>query len=136
MKVAVSAFGSGLKSQVSPVFGRCPIFVIVEIKDGKIVDHKDVPNNAARQAGSAGIMSSQQVGNEGAEAVISGAVGPRAFSVLGQFGIKVYKSQGGTVEENALKFAEGSLEEIKTPGEMHFGMGRGRGAGMGRGRSW
>ena len=134
MKVAVSAMGTGLKAQVSPVFGRCPWFVIVETDGKKITGHKDVQNNSAMQAGSAGIMAAQQAGNEGAGTVISGAVGPRAFAVFNQFGIKAYQGTGGTVEENVNAFMDGNLQEIKTPGMMGFGMGRGFGAGMGTGR--
>lgn len=137
MKVAVSSVGDGIKSQVSPVFGRCPVFVIVETDEKCITGHRNVNNNAAMQAGSAGIMAAQQAGNEGAEAVIAGAVGPRAFAVFSQLGIKVYRSAGGTVEENVRKLISGKLEEIRSPGAMGFGMDRGamtgqRGRGHGR----
>ena len=106
MKIAVSSTGQGLKSQTSPVFGRCPWFVIVETDGKKITGHKDVQNGAAMQAGGAGIMAAQTVGNEGANVVISGAVGPRAFGVFQQVGIEAYAGTEGTVEENVMRFIQ------------------------------
>jgi predicted Fe-Mo cluster-binding NifX family protein len=136
MKVAVSSTGQGLESQTSPVFGRCPWFVIVEVENGNIKGHKDVQNSAAMQAGGAGIMAAQTVGNEGAKVVISGAVGPRAFGVFQQVGIEAYASTPGTVKDNVMQFVQGKLAKISTPGAMGMGMGGGFGAGMGRGRRW
>ncbi len=133
MKIAVSSTGKGLKSQSSPVFGRCPWFVIVETDGKKITGHKDVQNGAVMQAGGAGIMAAQTVGNEGAGIVISGAVGPRAFGVFQQVGIEAYAAKPGTVEENVTEFMKGKLSKISAPGMMGAGMGGGFGAGMGRG---
>ncbi len=134
MKIAVSSTGQGLKKQLSPVFGRCPWFVIVETDGKKITGHKDVQNSAAMQAGGAGIAAAQIVGNEGATAVISGAVGPRAFAVFQQVGIEAYAGTPGTVEDNVIQFSEGKLAKINAPGMMGAGMGGGGfGAGMGRG---
>jgi len=149
MKIAVSSTGEGLESQASPIFGRCPWFVIVETDGKKITGSKSVSNGAAMQAGGAGIAAAQTVGNEGATAVISGAVGPRAFGVFQQLGIEAYASSQGTVRENAMQFIEGKLQKISAPGMMGAGMGggmggagsgrgmgRGRGGGFGAGRRW
>jgi predicted Fe-Mo cluster-binding NifX family protein len=133
MKIAVSSAAQGLKSQASPVFGRCPWFVIVETDGKKITGHRDVQNGAVMQAGGAGIMAAQTVANEGAKVVISGAVGPRAFGVFQQVGIEAYASTPGTVEENVMQFMQGKLAKISAPGVMGVGMGGSFGAGMGRG---
>lgn len=133
MKVAVSSMERGLDGPASPVFGRCPWFVIVETDGKAITGHKDVQNGAAMQAGSAGIAAAQIVGNEGATAVISGAVGPRAFAVFSQLGIVVYAGSQGTVRENVTQFIQGKLPKISAPGMMGVGMA-GFGGGMGRGR--
>ncbi len=144
MKIAVSSTGQGLGSQASPVFGRCPWFVIVETDGKKIIGHKDVQNTAATQAGGAGISAAQTVGNEGTNVVISGAVGPRAFAVFQQVGIEAYAAASATVEENVLRFMQGKLAKVSAPGLMGAGMtggfgrgmGRGGGMGAGRGRRW
>ena len=144
MKLAVSSSGPGLNSQTSPIFGRCPYFVIVEIAGKEIKGHVDVRNQAMMQAGGAGIMAAQTVGNQGVKSVISGAVGPRAFSVLQQLGIETYAGTAGTVKENVEQFIAGKLKSISAPGPMGGGMGLGRGmgrglgggSGAGRGRRW
>ncbi len=120
MRVAFSSTGNSVGSMLSPVFGRCPYFVIADIgKRGKL-------SNVA-----------QLVINKGAKAVVSGAIGPRAFAVLQQFGVAMY--QGNTtksIEENAKDLAEGKLSEIAVPGRMGLGgYGLGRGLGMARGGS-
>jgi len=134
MKVAVSSSGPGLNSQASPIFGRCPYFVIVEIVGKEIKGHVDIQNQAMMQAGGAGIMAAQTVGNQGVKAVISGAVGPRAFAVLQQLGIEMHAGIAGTVRQNVEQFMAGKLQPISAPGPMGFGMGGGMGPGRGMGR--
>ncbi|HDD46103.1 MAG TPA: hypothetical protein ENG42_01385 [Candidatus Aenigmarchaeota archaeon] len=139
MKVAVSSMGSGLNSQVSPVFGRCPYFVIVDIEGKEIRSEKSIENAAMMQSGGAGIMAAQLVANENVGAVISVAIGPRAFAVLQQLGIKIFTAVPGTVEENVKMMIENKLKEVSAPAPMGFGMGRGFGRGgfgFGRGRGW
>jgi predicted Fe-Mo cluster-binding NifX family protein len=134
MKVAVSSAGPGLESQSSPVFGRCPYFVIVETEGGKIKGHIDIQNQAMMQPGGAGIMAAQTIGNQKVNAVVSGAVGPKAFTALQQLGIEAYAGTPGTVRQIVEQFLEGKLQKITAPGPMGFGMGGGMGFGRGMGR--
>ena len=134
MKVAVSSTGPGIESQASPVFGRCPYFVIVETEGGKIKSHTDIQNQAMMQPGGAGIMAAQTIGNQKVKAAISGAVGPNAFMVLQQLGIEAYAGTPGTVRQNVEQLLEGKLQKITAPGPMGFGMGSGMGFGKGMGR--
>ncbi|PIZ52809.1 hypothetical protein COY26_03535, partial [Candidatus Woesearchaeota archaeon CG_4_10_14_0_2_um_filter_33_10] len=130
MKIAVSSTGQDLNSQISPVFGRCAFFVIADVENNKIKNSKAVENKAIMQAGGAGIMAAQTIGNENVNAVISSAVGPRAFDVLNQLSIDVYKAQGATVKEAIDLFIQGKLQKINAQGVM----GIGRGPGLGRRR--
>jgi len=111
MKVAVSATGEGLESQVDVRFGRCPNFVIVDIENGRIKGSKNLENRAVDQMGGAGITSAQIVADEGVKAVITVNMGPRAFAVFQQLGIKVYKGFG-KVRNVIEAFARDELEEI------------------------
>ncbi len=129
MRIAISSIGQDdLSSELSPIFGRCPFFVIVEIENNEIKNHKHIENKAVMQAGGAGPMAAQTVANEKVNAVISNAVGPRAFDILQQLNIEVYKAQGATVKEAVDLFIQGKLSKINAPGMM----GIGRGTGFGR----
>ncbi len=133
MKIALPSTGDGLDSQVSMIFGRCPKFVIVEVEDGKIKSDKTIENTGVSQRGGAGITAGQLIGNQDAKTVITGAMGPRAFEIMNQLGMKVYSAVQGTVRENVEKFIKGELEELTTPGPMGRGMGPGAGRGPGAG---
>ena len=121
MKIAISATGNGIDSEVDARFGRCPNFVIVEIEDKKIKKVYDIKNSAAGQMGGAGISASEIVANEKVEAVITVNMGPRAFTVFSQFNIKVYMG-AGKVKDVINKFIEGKLKEIsESNGPMYMG---------------
>lgn len=135
MKIGISSTGKDLESDVDMRFGRCPYFLIVKIEDKEIKEVKSIENTAAMQAGGAGVTSAQIVANEKVEAVITVNMGPRAFSVFAQLGIKVYQGQG-KIKDVVQQFIDGKLTEISAPtGPMFMGApGAGRGAGMGAGR--
>jgi predicted Fe-Mo cluster-binding NifX family protein len=135
MKIAISSTGEGLESQVDARFGRCPYYVIVEIENKKIKNHKNVPNPAMTQGGGAGITAAQVVGNEKVDAVITVNMGPRSFGVLNQLGIDIYQGSG-KIADAVQQFIDGKLTKITTAtGPMYMGKpGQGMGAGRGRGR--
>ncbi len=141
MKIAVSTGNGGMDDTVTPVFGRCGSFTIVDIEGNEIKGHKVVPNQAARSPSGAGVQASQTVLNEGAEVVITGNIGPNSMVILKQASIRVFSSAGTKVEEAVKAFIEGKLQEISdstTSGKQvpgaGFGMGRGGGMGGGQGR--
>jgi len=111
MKIAISATGKGLDSQVDERFGRCTNFVIVEIEGKKIKSIEDMENTATAQMGGAGITASQMVADRGIKAVITGNMGPRAFQVFEQLGIEVYQGLG-SVKEVAEKFIKKQLSRM------------------------
>lgn len=127
MKIAISSTGKDIKSSVDVRFGRCPYFLIVEIKGEEIKSAKAIENLATAQAGGAGITAAELVGNQGVTAVVTGNMGPRAFDVMAQLGIDVYQAEG-TIEEVVGQFIKGKLEKISAAtGPQHRGMGMGRG---------
>lgn len=115
MKIAVSTDGQDLGSRVSPVFGRCPYFVMIEMEDNEIINFQVLENPAISQSSGAGTAAAQLVGDEGAEVIISGAVGPRAFTALKKWDILIYRAEPGSVEENVGKMLQGKLEEVESP---------------------
>ncbi len=134
MRVAITSNGPGLNSQISPVFGRCPYFIFVDVENGKVVKEESAQNPVMMQSGGVGIAAAQFIANKGVKAVISGAVGPKAFAILQQLGIKIFLGVPGSVEENIRLFTENKLREA-IPGPMGFGRGFGGGFGRGR-RGW
>lgn len=130
-KILITSNGSDLNSSVSPVFGRCQYFLIVDEK-GKM--EKAVPNAGIQAIRGAGIAAAQTVVSEGAAVVITGNVGPNAFSVLQQSGIKLYNGVGMTGREALDKFEKNQLTEIATSAGRFGGRGFGQGSGRGMGR--
>jgi len=128
MKVVVSATGPGLQAATSPTFGRCPTYVFV---DSETMQAETMENIAANAPGGAGIQAAQFVLEHGAQAVISGRVGPNAIDVLNAAQVPVYAFSGGTVQQAIEAFNAGQLQQASV-GPMGRGGGRGTGRGMGR----
>jgi len=119
MKICITSSGDNLNSTVDPRFGRCANFIIV---DPETLDFKAIANPNIEAPGGAGMQSAQLVANEGAEAVVTGNVGPNAFQTLSSFGIKVYTDASGTVKEVIQKYKQGKYKEMSGPSVSgHFG---------------
>ena len=118
--IAISASGNSLDDDVDARFGRCPCFIFVELKGKEIKSHEIVENISAQQTGGVGITTAELVAKKGSRAVISGNIGPRAFSVFNQLGIKVYPAQG-KIRDAVLAYANGELKQVDaSTGPMHM----------------
>lgn len=124
MKVAISAEGKDMDSQVSSVFGRCHHFILVEFEEGEVVDSDFLENSAAAQSSGAGTAAAQLIGDQDVDVLVLGAVGPKAYSALKQWDIEVYEGESGTVSENLDKLSSGKLTKVESPtAPAHRGMG-------------
>ena len=135
MKLAVTANGTDLDAQASPIFGRCPTYIFV---DTETMAFEAVENPAIGAPGGAGIQAAQFVVERGAQAVVSGNIGPNAFGVLPSAKLPVYVFRGGTVREAVEAYKSGELTvsggaSAKAHAGMGMASGIGRGRGMGRG---
>jgi predicted Fe-Mo cluster-binding NifX family protein len=132
LKVAVSSSGNSLTSLVEPRFGRCPYFVIVDTDSMK---HEIVPNKAVGSAHGAGIGAAQLVASKDVKVILTGNVGPNAYSALSASSIRIVSGVTGTVKEAVERFKKGELKDTGGPTVGgHFGMG-GRGRRRGGRRS-
>jgi predicted Fe-Mo cluster-binding NifX family protein len=127
MKIVVSANGTDLDAQASPVFGRCPAYIFVDVEAAD-EDHplafEAVDNPALGAAGGAGIQAAQFVVERGAKAVISGNVGPNALGVLQAADVPVYAFGGGTVRQAVEAYRAGKLSAVGgATARAHAGMG-------------
>ena len=123
MKIAISSTGKNLESEIDARFGRCNYFLIVEIDKEKkeIKNVKAIENTAQAQMGGAGITAGEIVAREKVEAVITTNLGPRAFSVFGQFGIEIYQGQG-KIKDAVQDFINGKLKKMsEATGPQHMG---------------
>lgn len=109
MRVAVSADDSnGLDSVVSPHFGRCPYYVLVDL-DGREVSQVNAVENPAygqHQPGQVpGFIESQ-----GADVMLSGGMGRRAIGFFQQYGIQAVTGAAGTVRYALEQYLGGALQ--------------------------
>lgn len=126
MKVVVSSQGENLDAAASPVFGRCPTFVFV---DTETMEFEALPNPAMNQGGGAGIQAAQFVVNQGAQAVLTGNLGPNAFNVFQAASIPGYLIADGTIRQAVEAYKMGKLQPM---GGANVAAHAGMGGGMGR----
>lgn len=120
MKVAISSSGPDLDSAVDPRFGRCAYLIFV---DTESMQYEAVSNPNVGAGGGAGISTAQMVVDKGAQAVLTGNVGPNAFGVLSQAGISVYTGISGTVRQAVETLRSGGVNATSSPTVGgHFGM--------------
>jgi predicted Fe-Mo cluster-binding NifX family protein len=115
---------------VDPRFGRCQFHVIV---DTETMAFEALPNSGMNAPSGAGIGAAQAVAQRGAEAVITGSLGPNATTVLSQAGLQMYTGAGGSVRQAVEAFRSGKLSQAPAAGAGGLGYGRGRGGGRGMG---
>lgn len=148
MKFLLATTKGGEEDKISPVFGRCATFTIVNADGGKIQNVTVETNPHASGAGGVGIQVAQYAVDQKVNAVFAGQFGPNATDVLKAAGIDMVAITGVSVKEAVLGYMKGDLKPAASvagggaPGARGFpaappvgaGVGCGRGGrGMGRG---
>lgn len=113
MKVVVSSIGESLDSQVDPRFGRAAMFVLVDTETGETLSIDNSAGSNAAQG--AGIQAAETVSQLGAECLITGHCGPKAFRALQAAGVTIYTGASGTIEEALAQFRSGNLQLSTAP---------------------
>jgi predicted Fe-Mo cluster-binding NifX family protein len=122
MKVCVTADSQDFNPQVDPRFGRCKYFFLIDTDNNS---SEIIENTGKESSSGAGIAAAGLLVEKGAEAVITGNCGPKAFQVLTKSGIKVITGVSGGVWEALENFSAGRLSETKEANvSAHFGMKR------------
>ena len=109
MKVAVSVSGVTMESPIDSRFGRAKNFMLFDTETEEFTIHENNQNLNAAQG--AGIQAGQNVIELGADCLITGHCGPKAFRVLDAGDIDIYLGVSGTVRENIAKLLAGELEK-------------------------
>jgi len=107
MRVAVTSKGMLLDSEIDPRFGRAPYILIV---DTDTLDFEVVDNSSNVNAfKGAGIQAATMVSDRGAEVLITGYCGPKAFATLEAAGVKVVDDITGKVRDAIKIIKEGKV---------------------------
>ena len=117
MKVAISTDGDF----VSPHFGRCPSFTILDIKDGKVVK-REIVENPGHQPGYIPHFLHQH----GVGCIICGGMGMRATEFFSELGIQTIVGISGKIDEVINELLKGTLKG----GESLCRPGSGKGYGV------
>ena len=104
--------GKGLEAQLSPRFGRCPYFVIIDTDNMQV---ETLQNTAADAFEGAGIQAAQILANKNVKVVVTGNMGPNPFQVFRAAGIKIFLGKIGKISDLFELYKRGELREILGP---------------------
>ena len=108
MKLIVTMQRPDLDSSMDPRFGRARYFLLVDTETDEMTVHDNHQNLNAAQG--AGIQAAQVVTQLGAQAVLTGHVGPKAFATLQAGQVAIYSGVTGTVRQALERWRSGHLQ--------------------------
>ncbi len=117
MRIAISTDGR----YVSPHFGRCPSFTLVDIENGKMVKKVEV-ENPGHEPG----YIPQFLHQKGVKRIVCGGMGARAQGFFEEMGIETIVGIDGSIDGVIEKLEKGVLEG----GESLCAPGAGKGYGI------
>ena len=109
MRIAVSSDSrQGLDSVVSPHFGRCPHFVLVDLDDRDVKEVQEVDNPYFQRHQPGQVPAFIQ--SLGANVMLTGGMGGRAIMFFQQYGIEGVTGAYGTVRQSVERYLGGELQ--------------------------
>lgn len=130
--IAITSSGQNLKSNVSVRFGRSQHFLILD-EDGNLEEVVSNPGVGTQRG--AGVQAAQTIADQGVEVLITGNIGPNAFSALQTAGVEVFLASGIKAKDAFEKWNNDELNKAEAPtGGAGAGSGRGRGFGNNSGQ--
>ena len=113
-KIAVTSEGPTFQDLVDPRFGRAGGFVVVDLETG---DFTYVDNGASQVlAQGAGIQAAENLVKAGAQVLLTGHVGPKAFTALQAAGVKMIQGvENMTIGEAVARFKAGAFTYSDAP---------------------
>lgn len=110
MRIAIAAMDDqGLDGQVSHHFGRCPFFVLVDVKDNQVESSQVIENPFYR--GHEPGMVPGFIREQNAEVMISGGMGRRAIGFFQDYGIQAATGAAGDIQSALDAYLRGDLPE-------------------------
>ena len=117
MRVAISTDGDF----VSPHFGRCPSFTVVDVEDSRVTK-KEVIENPGHQPG----FIPEFLHKKDVQCIVAGGMGMRATGLFNELGIQAIVGVTGRVDEVIEELQKGTLKG----GESLCQPGSGKGYGL------
>jgi predicted Fe-Mo cluster-binding NifX family protein len=109
MILAVTSSGEKLQSSFSPHFGRAEFFVLLDTNNNGVSVIANAANlNMAQGAGQA----AKRIVDSEVQVLITGHVGPGAFSALEAAKVQIYSACRGTVAELIEQFKAEQLKVV------------------------
>jgi predicted Fe-Mo cluster-binding NifX family protein len=118
MRIAISAESkNGLESFVSPHFGRCPCYILVDVEGQEVkavtaVDNPYYGNHAPGQVPAF-------IHSQGANVMLAGGMGRRAVDFFQQHGIEVATGASGTVRQALQSYLASELRGVEPCAGSH-----------------
>ena len=112
MKLVITAQGQTLNDPVDLRFGRTKYLILMDTETGTYSIHNNEVNLNPSQG--AGIQTAGRISDLGAEAVITGHIGPNAFKTLTAVGVKAYQTGPRSVQGTVELFKKGQLQEFSS----------------------
>lgn len=108
-RVAISAGdNSGLDSLVSPHFGRCPYYALVDI-DGRDVKQVNAIANPYYEQHAPGVVPGF-IHDQRVDIMLTGGMGRRAIGFFQEYGIEAVTGASGTVRDALEEYLGGRLQ--------------------------
>jgi len=108
MKIAISTQGNTAESPVDERFGRAKGFMIFDDETGSFAYLDNIQNLSAMQG--AGIQSAKTIIDSGATVLITGNVGPKAFTTLNAASVQIFCGASGSVQDALSQYKAGTLK--------------------------
>ena len=119
MKICITAQGDNLDADVDPRFGRCKYFIIVNTET---LEFEAISNPNIDSSCGAGIQSGQLIAQKQVSSVLTGNVGPNAFTTLKAVGVEVITGVSGKIKDAIEKYKSNGFQTTKGPSvDSHFG---------------
>ncbi|SMB88043.1 Predicted Fe-Mo cluster-binding protein, NifX family [Desulfonispora thiosulfatigenes DSM 11270] len=113
MKIAISTSGTTLEADLDKRFGRAEKFVIYDLEKDTFEVIDNTQNLNLPQG--AGIQAGKTIAGSGAGAIITGHVGPKAYTTLNSADIDIYFAEGGTIKSLVEDFKNNKLTKAEGP---------------------
>ena len=112
MRIAISADNrNGLDSVVSPHFGRCPHYILVDV-EGHEVETVNVVDNPYYGQHSPGMVP-DFIHSQGVDVMLTGGMGRRAIAFFEQLGVEAVSGASGTVRRALELYLGGQLRGVQ-----------------------